>query len=186
MPITVKQARTELRRRQAAAELQRRRNLPQVAGKSTVGDVGRLPEQDRRVSETIGAPSTIMGEPVTPAEKAVDEADVQRNKQDEWFREQLRTGRIKPVKSFWGKIQEEIPQMVGETAGAGAGAKVGARFGPWGAFIGAIVGAGVGAMGGKGYQQLWRMEGRDEPMTIGQIYKEQGWAGLGSNLEQEE
>ena len=177
MPITAEQARTELRRRQAVAELRRRgidANIPQ---KSTVGDTGRLPKQDRG----------IVSEPVNPQEQAY-------LKQIQWFDMMVRNGRIKPEKSFWGKMQEEIPQMTGETAGGLAGAVVGLKAGtrmfapgalpplsPWakGAsiFAGAVIGAGVGAMGGKGYQQLYRMD-KGESMTMGQILKEQGFAGL--------
>ena len=47
MPITPKQARQELRRRQAVAELQRRGIDINISQQSIVGDAGRLPVQDR-------------------------------------------------------------------------------------------------------------------------------------------
>ena len=59
MPITAEQARAELRRRQAIAELQRRGIDPNIPQKSTVDDAGRLPgqvrdpEQQQRVGQLI-------------------------------------------------------------------------------------------------------------------------------------
>ncbi len=151
----------------STAEQQELAELDRLAGqggiKSTTGDAGGLPGQDRGVGG-------IVSEPVDPQEQAELEQAI-------WFDKMVQAGRIKPEKSFWGKMQEEIPQMAGETVGAGAGAKIGSRFGPWGIFIGAVVGAGFGAMGGKGYQQLYRMD-KGEPMTMGQIFKEQGFAGI--------
>lgn len=157
MPITVEQARTELRRRQAVAEMQRRdidANIPQ---KPTVGDTGRL--------------DGIVSEPVDPQEQAEFE-------RQELLRARIAAGEIEPVPpTYWEKFKGELPQMAGGTAGGLAGAKVGARFGPLGALAGGVIGAGVGGMGGKGYQQLYRM-GKGEPMTIGDIYTEQAIAGI--------
>ena len=163
MPITAEQARTELRRRQAVAELQRRgidANIPQ---KSTVGDAGRLPGQDRG----------IISEPVDPQERAEFE-------RQEQLQARIAAGEIEPVPpTYWEKLKGELPQMAGGTAGGITGAKIGARYGPWGALAGGVVGAGVGGMGGKGYQQYYRMTRPGaESMTIGDIYTEQAIAGI--------
>lgn len=113
----------------------------------------------------------------------MSELDVQEQEQSDWVHAMTQAGRIKPEKSFWGKIKEEIPQMMGETAGSWTGVKIGSKFGPWGAFIGAVAGAGIGAMGGKGYQQLYRMD-KGEPMTLGQIYREQGIAAAEGSISE--
>ena len=173
MPITAEQARTELRRRQAVAELQRR-NLPQGTVKSPVGDAGGL--------------GGIVSEPVDPQEQAEFE-------RQEQLQARIAAGEIEPVPpTYWEKVKGELPQMAGGTAGGIAGAKIGFKAGtrmfapgalpplsPWakGASIaaGAVIGAGLGAMGGKGYQQLYRI-GKGEPMTIGDIYTEQAIAGI--------
>ncbi len=157
MPITAEQARTELRRRQAVAELKRRGIDADIPQKSTVGDAGRL--------------GGIVSEPVDPQEQA----DFDRQEQ---LRARIAAGEVEAVPpTYWEKVKGELPQMAGGTAGGIAGAKVGLRYGPWGALAGGVLGAGIGGMGGKGYQQLYRM-GKGEPMTIGDIYTEQAIAGI--------
>jgi hypothetical protein len=156
MPVTKDQATQELRRREAVAELQRRQSA--------------VPQQG------------IAAEPVQPGEFPTAEEERTRA----WTEAMMKSGRIKPEKSFWGKMRQEIPQMAGETVGAVAGAKVGYKAtggNPWGAFIGAVGGAGIGAMGGKGYQQLYRMD-KGEPMTLGQIFKEQGIASAEGSISE--
>jgi len=177
MPITAEQARTELRRRQALAELKRRGKLPEDVEKPLKINAGGLPEQDRGVS-------TIISEPVDPEEQAQFE-------KQEWLRAKIAAGEIEPVPpSYWEKFKGEIPQMAGGTVGGIAGAKAGAIAGAKipaghpllkGATIagGAAIGAGIGGMGGKGYQQYYRMTRPGaEPMTIGDIYTEQAIAGI--------
>jgi len=177
MPITAEQAKTELRRRQALAELKRRGKLPEDVEKPLKINAGGLPEQDRGVS-------TIISEPVDPEEQAQFE-------KQEWLRAKIAAGEIEPVPpSYWEKFKGEIPQMAGGTVGGIAGAKAGAIAGAKipaghpllkGATIagGAAIGAGIGGMGGKGYQQYYRMTRPGaEPMTIGDIYTEQAIAGI--------
>lgn len=183
MPIIAEQARTELRRRQAVAELQRRgigANIPQ---KSTVGDTGSFPGQDRGVSG-------IISEPVDLEEQAQFE-------RQELLQARIKAGEIEPVPpTYWEKFRGELPQMAGGTAGGLAGAVAGLKAGtrmfspgalpplsPWakGASVlaGAVVGAGIGGMGGKGFQQYYRMTRPDaKPMTLGDIYTEQAIAGI--------
>lgn len=177
MPVTAEQARAELRRRQAIAELKRRGELPEDMEKPLKIDAGGLPEQDRGIS-------TIISEPVDPEEQAQFE-------QQEWLRAKIAAGEIEPVPpSYWEKFKGEIPQMAGGTVGGIAGAKAGAMAGAKipaghpvlkGAAIagGAAIGAGIGGMGGKGYQQYYRMtRPGSEPMTLGEIYTEQAIAGI--------
>ena len=157
MPITAEQARAELRRRQAVAELKRRGIDADIPQKTTVGDAG--------------GPGGIVSEPVDPAEQAEFE-------RQELLQARIAAGEVEPVPpTYWEKFRSELPQMAGGTAGGITGAKIGARFGPLGALAGGVIGAGVGGMGGKGYQQLYRM-GKGEPMTIGDIYTEQAIAGI--------
>lgn len=158
-------------------------NQPQVPEgyildkKSTVGDAGELPGQDRDVS-------TIISEPVSPEEQAEYE-------RQEWLRAKIKAGEIEPVPpSYWERFKSEIPQMAGGTVGGIAGAKAGAMAGAkipaghpvlkGGAILsGAALGAGIGGMGGKGYQQYYRMTRPGaEPMTLGEIYTEQAIAGI--------
>lgn len=158
-------------------------NQPQVPKgfeldrKSTVGDAGRLPGQDRGVSG-------IISEPVDPQEQAQFE-------RQEWLRAKIAAGDIEPVPpSYWERLRGEIPQMAGGTVGGIAGAKAGAMAGAripaghpllkGGAVLGgAVLGAGIGGMGGKGYQQYYRMtRPGSKPMTLGEIYTEQAIAGI--------
>ena len=164
------QAVRELHRREAAAELQQRQQT--------------IPQQG------------ITAEPVQSGEFPTAEQERMRV----WTEAMMKSGRIKPEKSFWGKMRQEIPQMVGETAGGMAGAWAGMKAGThmfspgalppltpaqkgFAAFVGAVAGAGIGAMGGKGYQQLYRMD-KGEPMTLGQIYKEQGLAAVEGSVSE--
>lgn len=177
MPITAEQAKVELRRRQAIAELRRRGLDPNVPIKSIVGDAGGLAEQNRGVS-------TITGEPIDP----IEEADFERQ---EWLRAKIQAGEIEPVPpTYWERFRGELPQMAGGTVGGIAGAKAGAMAGAQipaghpvlkGAAIlgGAVLGAGIGGMGGKGYQQYYRMTRPGaKPMTLGELYTEQAIAGI--------
>jgi len=153
MAITSEQAKAELRRRQAIAELQRRQSTQDI--KSATGGIS-----------------------VGPAAKPTFAEFEQQQAQKEWLRKMIESGRIKPEpRTFGQRFRADLPQMGGGAAGGLAGAKLGSRFGPWGALAGGVAGAGIGGMGGKGYQQLYRMD-RGEAMTLPQILKEQGVAGL--------
>ncbi len=148
--------------------------------KSTVGDAGRLPGQDRG----------IVSKPVDPQERAEFE-------RQEWLQSKIAAGEIEPVPpSYWEKLRGELPQMAGGTVGGLAGARIGLKAGtrmfspgalpplsPWakGASIlaGAAIGAGVGAMGGKGIQQYYRQTRPGaEPMTLGELFTENAIAGI--------
>lgn len=185
MPITQEQARAELKRRQAIAELQRRGILPSETPipmeedkKSILGDVGGLPEQDRGLSGAT--PTGITSIPIGPEEQAEYE-------RQEELREQIEAGNIEPVPpTFWEQFKEDIPQMAGGTVGGIAGAKAGAKI-PVGhpalkglAVLGSAgLGAFVGGMGGKGAQQYYRMTRPGaKAMTLGEIYTEQAIAGI--------
>ncbi|MHC4150318.1 MAG: hypothetical protein ACYSR5_12665, partial [Planctomycetota bacterium] len=104
--------------------------------------------------------------------------------------ENLQSGNIERAPlSFWGKIRAELPQIVGEEVGAATGAYLGARRAaklPAGHPLlkgglvvgGAIVGAGAGAMSARGYEQMYRMRRPGaKSMSMGDLYKEQLWAG---------
>ena len=138
--------------------------------KSTVGNAGR--------------PGGIVSEPIDPQEQAEFE-------RQEQLQARIAAGEIEPVpQTYWEKFKGELPQMAGGTAGGVAGAKAGAMAGariPAGHPLlkgvaiagGAAIGAGIGGMGGKGYQQYYRMTRPDaEPMTLGEIYTEQAIAGI--------
>ena len=125
-------------------------------------------------------PGGIASYPVSPQEE-----------RDAWLREEIANGNIEPTPpSFWQKVYSELPQMAGEEVGAAAGAYGGARAAARlpsghpllkGGLIagGAMVGAGVGAMGGKGYQQAYRMtKPGSKSMSFNDIYKEQLWSGV--------
>lgn len=194
MPITAEQARTELKRRQAMAELQRRGILssetPQIAPESTRGiyDPNMALKTPQRLAEGFTGqgmmPTGIESVPVTPEEQAEYE-------QQEWLRQQIKAGNIEPVPpTFWERFKEDIPQMAGGTVGGIAGAKVGAKAGaripaghPYlrgGAILaGATLGAVAGGMGGKGGQLLYRQTRPNaKPMTAREIRNEIIIAGI--------
>jgi hypothetical protein len=159
--VTKEQAVAELQRRQAVAELQRRQSLS-----GGIVSESYEPEPEREVSPEA-----------------------------EWYREQLRLGNIQPVKSFTGELIANWPQLAGETVGTLAGAKAGAVLGakipadhPYlkaGATLGgAVIGAGVGAMGGKGWEQYYRMKTGGRPKPLKDLYVEQLWAGLEGSLSE--
>ena len=110
--------------------------------------------------------------------KEMSEREKQEREQAKWINQEIEAGRINLVPpTYWQRFKSELPQMGGGMAGGLAGAKLGAKYGPLGAFAGGVGGAVFGGMGGKGYQQLYRI-GKGEPMTLGQIYKEQTKAGI--------
>lgn len=119
------------------------------------------------------------------------EWEVQEFERERWLHEKMQSGEIEAVSpSFWRRFKEDIPQMAGGTVGGLVGAKIGATAGlkipashPHlkGAAVvaGAVGGAFFGGMGGKGYQQYYRMTRPGaKPMTLGEIYNEQIIAGI--------
>ena len=171
MPVTPEQARTELRKRQAIVELQRRGiNTNQLTSK--------------------GTPTTVLSEPVPPEEKEEWE-------RTEWLNQQIKEGKVIPTEpTFWEGFKQTLPENIGGTAGGLAGAKIGAKAGArlpvghpllkGGAILaGALGGAYLGGMGGKGYQQLYQMnQPGAEPKTLTELYAEQTKAGKGQAISE--
>lgn len=127
----------------------------------------------------LGGVGGIVDQPVDPERAKIA-----------WLQENLASGNIEPTpKSFFQKVQAELPQIVGEEVGALSGGLVGARAASRipaghpllkGAAIagGAMLGAGLGAMGVTGIEQTFRMNKPGaKSMSLNEIYKEQLWSG---------
>jgi len=122
----------------------------------------------------------------------ISEEEIERNRlaeKNQLLDKMIRSGQIEPVDdTFVGNLKADIPQMTGGTIGGMAGAKLGAQAGmkmPGHPLLkglavagGATAGAFLGGMGGKGYQQAYRMVGRNKSMPLGEIYNEQVIAGI--------
>ena len=126
------------------------------------------------------APSRIISEPVA-----------EDNRQQEFLARGLGSGQIIPKDPiFFQRLKADLPQIAGGTVGGLAGAKIGALTGAKiptghpllkGATIagGAALGALLGGAGGKGFQQVFKM---NQPgakfQTLSELYTEQLIAGL--------
>jgi len=144
------------------------------------------PEFANRFMSVSGiTPSGIRSVPLTEEEITAN----QQAEKGQLLDAMIRSGRIEPVDdTFFGNLKKELPQMAGGTVGGIAGAKIGAQAGarmPGHPLLkglavtgGATAGAFLGGMGGKGYQQAYRMIGRNKSMSLSEIYNEQVIAGI--------
>lgn len=108
-----------------------------------------------------------------PSRRRIESPDI-----DFYGPQQLLTSDVE-TPTFFKSLEQEIPQTVGGEVGALAGGVVGSAFGPVGTVAGAVIGAGIGGMGGKGYQQAYKMitDPTDAPSGFGEIYGAQAIAG---------
>ena len=172
-----------------ALELLQQSISPSTA--QAVPDIGQQSAMSRISEIGSGAqPQSIQQQGVTST-GIVDTPVSPQDERANWLREQIANGNIEPTPlSYWEKLKGELPQIAGEEIGAFAGAFGGARAAAKlpvghplakGALIagGAIAGAGVGAMGGKGFEQAYRMtRPGSKSMSFNDIYREQMWAAV--------
>jgi len=183
MPITPEQAKAELRRRQAATELQRRANLPQGAIKSTVDDaVGligqdRPPEQQKRIEQLIDQLGGRMPglDPIPVAGFPGPEEEQRRRAYQELTQMGFSPEQIR-LSSQTQKILggARIGRTVGGIGGAIAATAVAGRFIPGpiddAAILAALIatgGAGLGGVTGEAIQtgiEEKRMIGKREAL----------------------
>jgi hypothetical protein len=143
-----------------------------------------IPTLNLRPLQPVEGRNGITSIPVSPEEQY-------ENQRSEWLHQKMLAGEVEAAPpTFWEKFKENIPQMAGGTVGGLAGAKVGAKAGAkipaghpllkGGAVLGgAVLGAGIGGMGGKGYQQYYRMTrpgAKYQP--LGELYTDQAIAGI--------
>lgn len=132
----------------------------------------------RQMLMAQSASGGIVSEPILPEQQEEYKGAEESHVKNEWLRREIEAGRIVPEPTTFGqRFVRELPEMGGAAGGAALGGKLGMKYGPLGAFAGSVVGAVLGGMSGKGYEQTYRM-GKGKPMTISEIYKEQGKAGL--------